>query len=83
MKDVASIVIDYRGNGEPTQVRASLWYGTLLNEQGETLGGIAAEAWGDIEARVKLEYPGIKPTYTLRGWNRNVDEFEMSRHYRR
>lgn len=77
-----SAVIDYRGNGQPTQVRASLWYADLLDADGVKVGGLASDDWGRIEKVLKCEY-GIKPTYTAAGWSQNVREFEASRHYRR
>lgn len=80
--NAVSAVIDYTGNGEPTQFRASLWYATMLDANGEKLGGLASDVWGSVEKVLKCEYPTVTVTYTSRGWQQNVSEFERNRHYR-
>jgi hypothetical protein len=81
--NAVSAVIDYTGNGEPTQFRASLWYATMLDASGNKLGGLASDDWGSVEKVLRCEYPGVEIKYTPRGWSQNVTEFEASRHYRR
>jgi hypothetical protein len=78
-KQITRVVIDYRGNGQPTQVRASLWYGELLDAQGEKVEGIASDDWGAIERHVRRRHPEAKQQYTQRGWAQNVSEFERNR----